>query len=74
MKNKPLLHDMMSNLYFLFKEGWIKQDKMENILMSEYDIDDFSYSLKTFNCIQYINKDYSEEEEYEIKMSQTIWI
>lgn len=68
MKNKPLLHDMMSNLYYLYKEGYLKKDKIEHILYNEYLIDDYIYKDDKFICIKYLNED------LEIKMSQTIWI
>ena len=65
---KPLLHDMMSNLYYLYKEGYIKKGKIENILHNEYLIDDYIYEDDKFICIKYLNED------LEIEMSQTIWI
>lgn len=74
MINKPPLHDMMKNLYFLYQEGHIKLVKLEEILMTEYGIDDFEDKDNQFSCIQYIDKIIEDDEDYEIKSKTTIWI
>ena len=65
MINKPPLHEMMKNLYFLCKRGCLEYEKMERILISEYEVTNINFDGKGMICHQDNN---------EIKAITTIWI